>query len=66
MSQMRTAGLFALLAVIWGISFMAIKADLLSLPPILFAAVRYDVAGIVMLGYAFVTMSSCSSRPQIR
>lgn len=54
MSQVRTAGLFTLLAVIWGLSFVAIKAGLPYIPPVLFAAVRYDIAGVLMLGYAFV------------
>lgn len=31
---------------------MAIKAGLAFFPPVLFAAVRYDVAGVLMLGYA--------------
>ncbi len=31
---------------------MAIKAGLVYFPPVLFAAVRYDVAGVVMLAYA--------------
>jgi len=31
---------------------MAIKAGLTYFPPVLFAALRYDVAGVVMLAYA--------------
>jgi drug/metabolite transporter (DMT)-like permease len=56
--------LFCLLAAVWGSAFMAIKAGL-GTPaapayfydaPVLFAAVRYDVAGVLMLGYgAWVT-----------
>ncbi|WP_284014762.1 DMT family transporter [Halobaculum litoreum] len=52
MSRYRTLGLFLLLAAVWGSAFMAIKAGLAYFPPVLFAAVRYDVAGVVMLAYA--------------
>jgi drug/metabolite transporter (DMT)-like permease len=56
----RNLVLFCVLAAVWGSAFMAIKAGLgtPSSPayffdaPVLFAAVRYDVAGVVMLGYA--------------
>jgi drug/metabolite transporter (DMT)-like permease len=51
-SRYRNLALFLLLAALWGSAFMAIKAGLAYLPPVLFAALRYDVAGVVMLGYA--------------
>jgi drug/metabolite transporter (DMT)-like permease len=45
--------LFLILAAVWGSAFVAIKAGLdLGFPPVLFAAVRFDIAGILMLGYA--------------
>jgi drug/metabolite transporter (DMT)-like permease len=44
--------LFLALAVMWGAAFTAIKAGLDYFPPVLFAAVRYDLAGVIMLGYA--------------
>jgi drug/metabolite transporter (DMT)-like permease len=55
----RNLLLFCLLAAFWGSAFMAIKAGL-GTPdapayfydaPVLFAAARYDVAGVIMLGY---------------
>jgi drug/metabolite transporter (DMT)-like permease len=58
----RNLTLFLVLAAVWGAAFMAIKAGL-GTPadpggfydaPVLFAAVRYDVAGVLMLGYAAV------------
>ncbi|WP_290815047.1 DMT family transporter [Halovivax sp.] len=52
MSRYRTLGLFLALAIVWGSAFVAIDAGLEHLPPVLFAAVRYDVAGIIMLAYA--------------
>ncbi|WP_460562143.1 DMT family transporter [Halorubrum pallidum] len=52
MSRIRTLGLFLTLAAVWGSAFMAINAGLAYFPPVLFAAFRFDVAGVVMLAYA--------------
>ncbi len=53
-STYRNLGLFLVLSALWGSAFMAIKAGLSAFPPVLFAALRYDVAGVVMLGYAAI------------
>jgi drug/metabolite transporter (DMT)-like permease len=45
------------LSLLWGVSFPAISIGLGYLPPLLFAAFRYDVAAILLLGYAVVTAS---------
>lgn len=50
-----TSVLFVLLAAIWGTSFVAIEVGLEHVPPLLFAALRYDVAGALVLGYAVLT-----------
>lgn len=52
MSWYRNITLFVALAALWGIAFMAIKAGLDFFPPVLFAAIRYDLAAIIMLAYA--------------
>jgi drug/metabolite transporter (DMT)-like permease len=52
MSSYRNGGLFLLLSILWGTAFMAIKAGLAYIPPVLFAGFRYDIAGVIMLGYA--------------
>lgn len=52
MSSRRSAALFLVLAVAWGTAFVAIKAGLDAFPPVFFAAIRYDVAAILMVGYA--------------
>ena len=52
MSRLRNLSLFLVLAAVWGSAFVAIKAGLAYFPPVLFAALRYDVAGVVMLVYA--------------
>ncbi len=51
MTRYRNVALFVVLAAVWGSAFMAIKAGLEYFPPVLFAAVRYDVAGVLMLAY---------------
>lgn len=45
---------FVLLSVIWGASFVAIEVGVAQVPPLLFAAVRFDLAGAVMLAVAAV------------
>ena len=45
---------FVLLATLWGTSFVAIEAGLHYFPPLLFAGVRYAIAGAVVLGLAAV------------
>ncbi len=54
MSRFRDVSLFLFLAVLWGLSFPAIAVGLDYLPPLLFAAIRYDVAALLLLGYAIV------------
>jgi drug/metabolite transporter (DMT)-like permease len=51
-TRYRNLALFLVLATVWGSAFTAIKAGLDFFPPVLFAAFRYDVAGVIMLGYA--------------
>jgi drug/metabolite transporter (DMT)-like permease len=50
--RFRNALLFLALATAWGSAFTAIKAGLEFFPPVLFAAFRYDLAGLLVLGYA--------------
>ncbi|MFB6218446.1 MAG: DMT family transporter [Halobacteriaceae archaeon] len=52
MGRLGDAGLFVVLAAAWGTAFTAIKAGLAFFPPVLFAAIRYDLAGLLMVGYA--------------
>ncbi|APX96268.1 DMT family transporter [Natronorubrum daqingense] len=52
MRRYRNALLFVTLAGIWGTAFVAISAGLEHFPPVLFAAFRYDIAGVLMLAYA--------------
>ncbi|QWC18102.1 DMT family transporter [Halorubrum sp. 2020YC2] len=52
MSRLRNLSLFLVLAAAWGSAFVAINAGLAYFPPVLFAAFRFDVAGVAMLSYA--------------
>ena len=54
MSRLYATALFAVLATMWGFSFPAISVGLEHLPPLLFAAFRYDTAAVLLLGYAAV------------
>ncbi|WP_256393725.1 DMT family transporter [Natronoarchaeum rubrum] len=63
-STRTTLSLFGLLTVVWGTSFVAIKAGLDSFPPILFAALRHDLASLLLLGY--VAASSRRWLPRTR
>ncbi len=54
-SRYRALALFVGLAAAWGGSFPAIEVGLEELPPVLFAAVRYDVAAVLLLSYAVAT-----------
>jgi drug/metabolite transporter (DMT)-like permease len=56
MSRYRNLALFLLLAALWGTAFVAIRTGLEHFPPVLFAALRYDVAGVIVLGYAAVAV----------
>jgi drug/metabolite transporter (DMT)-like permease len=53
-STLRSVLPFLVLAVLWGFSFPAISVGLEALPPVLFAAFRYDIAAVVLLGAAVV------------
>ena len=58
MSRLFATCLFVTLATVWGLSFPAISVGLEHLPPLLFAAFRYDTAAMLLLGYAVATTDS--------
>ncbi|WP_336133808.1 DMT family transporter [Natronomonas amylolytica] len=60
----RDLGLFVALSALWGLSFPAISAGLETLPPLLFAAFRYDVGGVLLL--AFLVVRGVAWRPDTR
>lgn len=52
MTDVRNILLFCLLAILFGASFPAIKLGLEFAPPLLFAALRFDLATVFLLGFA--------------
>lgn len=62
MSRNLDAALFLSLSVLWGLSFPAISVGLEYLPPLLFAAFRYDVAAILLLSAAVVVLEDWRPR----
>jgi drug/metabolite transporter (DMT)-like permease len=62
----KTVLLGALVSVLFGGTFVATKAGLAHLPPLLFVALRYDVAAVVLGGYVLFTRSGAELRPRTR
>lgn len=55
MGQVGDALAFLGLSALWGTAFVAISAGLADLPPVLFAAIRYDIAGVLLILYIVAT-----------
>ncbi|QFU81617.1 DMT family transporter [Natronorubrum aibiense] len=64
MIDRRTLGFFLLSSLFFGGTFVAAKAGLEYFPPLLFVALRFDVAALVMLGYVVMTVSYDDLRPK--
>ncbi|WP_049908681.1 DMT family transporter [Halorubrum distributum] len=64
MSRSRTAGRFLLLCAVWGTAFMATDVGLADLPAVPFAAVRFDVAAVLL--FAGVLVAGVEIRPRTR
>ncbi|PSP17462.1 EamA family transporter [Halobacteriales archaeon QH_10_67_13] len=56
--------MFAVAAVLFGGTFVAAKAGLAHLPPLLFVAIRFDIGAIVLAGYAAFALSREELRPR--
>lgn len=54
MTDVRNIVLFCILALLFGASFPAIKLGLDYAPPLLFAALRFDLAAVFLLSYAIL------------
>lgn len=65
-ARYRDAALFALLAVLFGGSFVAIKTGLAEIPPLLFAGLRFDIAAVALLGYIALTRDRDTWLPRTR
>lgn len=65
-ARYRDAGLFVLLAVLFGSAFVAIKTGLRELPPVLFAGLRFDVGAVALLTYVALTRPRSAWLPRSR
>lgn len=54
MNQYRTAAGFLTVAALFGTSFPVVKIGLETVPPLLFAALRFDAVAVIILGYALL------------
>lgn len=55
-STIRSVVAFLATAVFFGGTFVAAKAGLEYMPPLLFVAIRFDIAAVLLLGYVFLTV----------
>lgn len=51
----RPVVLFAVMCLIWGFTWIAMKVGVTAMPPVLFAALRFIAAGLLMLGLQVAT-----------
>ncbi len=63
MSVRRSAGLFLAVALAFGGTFVAAKAGLSYFPPLLFVALRFDIAAALLGGYVLVTRQPAEVLP---
>jgi drug/metabolite transporter (DMT)-like permease len=56
----------ATVSVLFGGTFVAAKAGLAHFPPLLFVALRFDIAAVVLLAYAVLTRSRAELLPRTR
>ncbi|MBX0294519.1 DMT family transporter [Haloarcula nitratireducens] len=66
MVSRRTLAFGVAASVLFGGVFVAAKAGLAYFPPLLFIALRYDVAAVALLGYVAVTRSRSELLPRTR
>ncbi len=50
-STWKTLGAFAIIYFVWGSTFLAIRIGVHEVPPFLFAAIRFGIAGVALYGW---------------
>lgn len=66
LSTKKIIGLFVITSVLFGGTFIGARAGLNDIPPILFVALRYDIASIILLSYVFVKYPQNKIMPKNR
>lgn len=64
MVSKRTLALGAVVSVMFGGTFVAAKAGLAYVPPVLFVALRFDVAAVVLVAYVLATRTRAELVPR--
>lgn len=54
----KTLLAFAIIYFVWGSTFLAIRVGVHEVPPLLFAAMRFGIAGLVLFGWTIATGES--------
>ncbi len=57
---------FAAIYIIWGTTYLAIKIGIEDFPPFMMAAIRYLIAGVLLLGFALIKKEEIFSVNAIR
>jgi len=65
-SQRRTLGLFVVVSIAFGGTFVAAKAGLETVPPLLLVALRFDIAALLLAGYVVLTTDKAELVPKTR
>jgi hypothetical protein len=63
-STWKTLLAFAILYQVWGATFLAIRVGVCEVPPFLFAAIRFLIAGLVLYGWMIAQGERSPSRVQ--
>ena len=60
----KTILAFAAIYFLWGGSFLAIRVGVQEVPPLLFAAIRFTTAGLILYCWALSRRQALPTRPQ--
>jgi drug/metabolite transporter (DMT)-like permease len=60
----KTLSAFAILYLVWGSTYYAIRVGIQEVPPFLLAAIRFSIAGLVLYGWALASGERSPTRRQ--
>jgi drug/metabolite transporter (DMT)-like permease len=63
-STWKIVAAFAVIYLVWGSTFLAIRIGVLQVPPLLFAALRFFTAGVLMFVWTFIRREPLPTRRQ--
>lgn len=62
----KTLAAFGVIYFVWGSTFLAIRVGVLAMPPLLFAAIRFFIAGLVLVAWTALRRETWPTAPQWR